>query len=123
MKAVHDFLDAFVDERVMRDVPRPVFQLRFGRQFTVQQQISNLQISALFSELVDRIPTVFKDAFIAIDKGDAALGRGRIHEGGIVGHQTKVVIGNFDLSQVQRFDRFVFNRDFILLSRAIVGNC
>src|SRR5213594_1036727 len=89
----------------------------------MQQQISNLQVTALFGQLIDRISMIFKDAFIAVDKSDAALGRGRIHKGRIVGHQAKVAIGNFDLSQVQRFDRFVFNRDFVLLARAIVGNC
>jgi hypothetical protein len=110
------------DERVVRDIPRPIFQLSFRRQFTVQQQVGNLEIGAFLSQLVDWIATVFENPFVAIDERDAALARGRIHKRGIVGHQTKVLIGNPDLSQVSSFDSAVFNRQFELLSGSVVDD-
>src|SRR5882724_9024385 len=55
MKAVQKFLDAFVDEGVMRDVVGPVLELRGGGQFTIQKQIGSFEISALFREIFDRI--------------------------------------------------------------------
>jgi hypothetical protein len=43
VKAIHDLLDALVDESVMRYVPGPVFQLLLSRQHAVQQKVSELQ--------------------------------------------------------------------------------
>jgi hypothetical protein len=52
---------------------RPGFQLRFGRQFTVEKEICNFQIGALLSKLIYRIAPIFEDSFVAINERDPAL--------------------------------------------------
>ena len=64
-------------------------------QFTIEQQVSDFEISALLGELIDRIAAIFEDAFVAVDECDAALARSGIHERRIVSHQTKVVVRTF----------------------------
>ena len=67
MKAIQHLFDVFVDEGVMRDIPRPIFQLRFGRQFAVQDQIGSFQIIAAFGELFNRIAAITQNAQIAVN--------------------------------------------------------
>src|SRR5712664_981420 len=50
MKAVQKFLDALVDESVVRDVVRPIRQLRRRGQFPMQEQIRGFQVGAFFRE-------------------------------------------------------------------------
>ena len=40
MKTVDKFFNVFMNDRVVRDVVRPVFKLRFVRQLAVEYQIS-----------------------------------------------------------------------------------
>ncbi len=122
MEAVHYFLDALVDKRVIGDVISPVFQLGFSRQFAIEQKIGNFQIRAFFGELIDGITTIFQYALVAVYKAYAALARRGIHKRRIVSHQTKLIFSHFDLAQVHRFDGVVFDRNLILLAGAIVGN-
>jgi hypothetical protein len=69
------------------------------------------------------IATVFQNPLVAIDEGDSALAGRRIHKGRIICHQAEVIGGSFDLAQVHGLEGAVFNRHFVILSRAIVGDC
>src|SRR6266498_5632473 len=104
MKAVDHLLDTLVDEGVIGDVVSPGLQFCFCRQFAVEKEICNFEIGALLSKLVNRIAAIFEDTFVAVDKSDSAFARCRVHKGGIVSHQAKVVRGCFYLAQVHRLD-------------------
>ena len=122
VKTVHHLLDALVDKSVVSNVPDPVLELRGGGQLAVQQQVSNFQIAALFSKLVDGKPAILEYALVAVDKRDPALAGRRIHVSRIIGHQAKVAVRNFDLPEIQGLDCFVLNPDLVLFPGAIVGN-
>ena len=63
-----------------------------------------------------RMPTV------AVDVGDAAAARRRVHERRIVGAQSLVVRRRLDLAQVGRANDAVGDRDLVLLAGPVVGN-
>ena len=64
-------------------------------KFTVQQQVGDFEIGALFGQLINGITAIFENALVAVDERDATLAGGGIHERRIVGHQTKVVVRDF----------------------------
>src|SRR5436190_1227761 len=64
---------AFVDVRVMGYVPGPILPLVFSRHLAVQQQVANLEIAAVDGQVFNRNAPIFKDAFVTIDVGYAAL--------------------------------------------------
>jgi len=120
MKAIHHLLNALVDEGVMGDVPGPVFQLSFSWQLAVQEQVSDLEIGTLLGQFFNRKSAVLENAFVAVDERDAAFARSGVHERRVVSHQAKVIVRDFDLAQVECFDRLVLDGNFVLLSRAII---
>ena len=67
VKAVEEFLDAFVNESVVRDVVGPIIQLRRRRQFAMQEQKRRFQIGAFFRQVFDGIAAITEDAGVAID--------------------------------------------------------
>jgi len=105
---------------VVSDVLGPALEFRLIWQFPVQQEISNFEIVALFCKLIDWITAIFEDALVAINERNSALARGGVHEGGIVGHQAKIVVADLNLTKVHRPDRTVFDLNLVLLTRAIV---
>src|SRR5258706_6412818 len=109
-----------MNDRMDRDVMRPTRQLRLGRQFAVENQIGGFKISTFFSDLLDRIPTIAQNAFIAVDIGDSALARGGIHKARVVADDT-IVLTNLDLEQIRRLDRAVFDRNLVLFASPVVG--
>ena len=50
------------------------------RQFTIQKQIAHLQVGALLSELINRIPAIQKDPLLSVKIGDGASATGRRDE-------------------------------------------
>src|ERR1039458_453411 len=54
METFQEFLDALVDERMVRDVVVPVFQLRLCRKLTMQNQIGRFGVGALLRKFFDR---------------------------------------------------------------------
>ena len=107
MKAVEKFLDALVDESVMRDVIGPVLQLRFGGQLAVQEQIGSLEIGAFFGEVVDGIAAIAQDAGVAVDESDFADAGSGVVEGRIVAHHAEIGGFDFDLAQIGGADGVV----------------
>ena len=111
-----------VQHGVMRDLPDPVFVLLRGRQLAEEQQVGDLQIGAMLGQRLDVVAAVAKDTFVAVNEGDAALARRRIHECGIVGHQTEVVGTRLDLPQIHGPDGAELDRRFVSLVVALVGD-
>src|ERR1700754_2300618 len=74
----------------------------------------------MLGELVDRITPVLQDAGLAVQVGDGATARGRIHERGVIRHDPEVLFIDLDVAQRGRADRAVLDRDLIRLAGAIV---
>src|ERR1043166_4857072 len=122
VKTVDHLLDTFVDESVVGDVSGPFGKLCGCRELAVKQQVSDFEIRALLSELIDGIAAVFEDPLVAIDKGDAALAGSSIHERRIVSHQSEIVVRDFDLAQIHRLYCAVLDWELILFSGAIIDD-
>ena len=121
-EALHELLDVLVHEGVDRDLVRPLVELRLRRQLAVEQQVGDLEVGRLLGELLDRIAAVLEDALVAVDEGDRAAARRRVHERRVVGHQPEVVVVDLDLAQVGGADRAVLDRDLVLLAGPVVGD-
>ena len=67
-----------VDERVVRDVVRPLLELRLVRQLAVQEEVGDLDVRRGLGELLDRVAAVAQDAVVAVEVRDVgAAGRRR----------------------------------------------
>jgi hypothetical protein len=122
VKAVEKFLDALVNEGVMRDVVVPILELRLRGQLAVENQVGGLRIVALFRQLLDRIAAIAKDAFVAVDESNLAGASRRIRAGGIVAHHPEIRLFDLDLAQIDGANRVVLNGDFVLAAIAIIGD-
>ena len=100
----------------------PVFQLRCGGQFAVEQKIGDLEEGAMLGQNFDGIAAITQDAFVAIDEGDGAVAGRGIHEGRVVGHEAEVVGAGFNFAQIHGADRAILNGQGVVLPSAIVGN-
>src|SRR5437762_4685690 len=114
-----------MDERVMRDVIGPIFQLLGRRQFAMKEQVSGFQIRAFLREILDGIAAVTQNAGVAINKSDSADARSRVVERRVVTHHPEFFGIDFDLAEVGGPDGAVGDRDFVGFSGAIVsdGEC
>lgn len=122
-ESFHELLDVLMDKGVVADCFSPFLTLGMRGQFAFQKKICYFQERCrMFCQLLNRIPAVPEDSLVAVDVRDTALDRCRVHERGIVGHQSKVGILDLDLSEINRPDRFVFDRDFVLLASSVVGD-
>src|SRR6185369_8589117 len=109
VKTIDDFLDVFVDECVVSDVFGPAFELSSRRQLTIKEQISDFEIRALLSQLLDRITAILQDSLVAVDESDTALARRGIHERRVVSHETEIIVRNLHLTKIHGLDRAVLN--------------
>ena len=116
----HQLLDVLVDHRVVRDVVGPLLVLGLGGQLAVQDQVGRLQVAALLGQLLDGIAAVVEDALVPVDEGDAALARGGVGEGGVVGHEAEVVGRGLDLPEVEGPDGAVLYGQLVGLPVAVV---
>jgi hypothetical protein len=122
LEPFHQLLDVLVKHRVQGDLPRPLLQLRPGRQLAEQNQVRRFEVRRLLRQLLDRIPAVHQDPAVSVDVRDLAATGGRVHERRIVGHQAAVFGPRFDLAQVRGADGAVGDGDLVLFSRAVVGD-
>src|SRR4029077_8095908 len=113
VKAIEKFLDAFVHESVVRDVPGPILELRFGGKLALKEKISGFEISAFFGEFFDGVTAVAEDALVAVNVRDAADAGGGVVEGGVVAHHAKIGRVNLDLAEVHGADGAVGDGDFV----------
>ena len=100
-EALHEVLDVLVHERVDRDLVDPLLELGLGRQLAVDQQVGDLEVGRVLAQLLDRVAAVLEDARVAVDVGDRAAARRRVHERRVVGHQPEFVVVDLDLAQVR----------------------
>jgi hypothetical protein len=121
-EALHEALDVLVHEGVDRDLADPVVELRARGQVAVHEQVGDLEVGRLLRQLLDRIAAVLQDAGCAVEVGDLRPTRGRVHVGGVVGHQPEVVVGDLDLAEVRRADRAVGDLDLVAATGAVVGD-
>src|ERR1700683_4811469 len=98
----------------------PLLEFGLGGQFAKQEQVGDFQEGAALSEHFDGISTVPEDSPVAINVSNAAAARCRVHEGRIVGHQSKIFRIRLDLPQAHRTDCAVLDGDGIRLTSAIV---
>src|SRR5205807_10670706 len=122
VEPVDEFLDALVDDRVVRDVVDPRVELRRRRQLAVEQQVRGLEEGALLGELLDGIAAVAQDALVAVDVAHRAPARRRVEEPRVVGEEPRVVDYRLDLAEIDGPDGPVLDRDLVLLPGAVVGD-
>ncbi len=122
MEAVHEFLDVLVDQSVTHNQQVPVFEFLQGWQLPSQQQKCHLQEGTVLGKLLDRIAAIAQDPSVPIQVRDGTLTGGRVHEGGIVGHQAKIIGTGLDLAQVHCANGAPIYRDSVGLPCSIVGD-
>ena len=121
-KRLHQRLDIFVHEGVMRNVVGPRRQLFLVRQFAKKDQVRDFQKVASLRELFDRVAAVFENSLIAVNKRDRAFGGRGVHQRGVVSHQPEIVRVRFDLAQVHRAHGPILNWQRVRFAGAIVPN-
>ena len=65
--------ELLVDHRVIGHVAVELLLLVLVRQVAVQQQVGDIQEVGVLGEVLDRIPAVQQDAFVAVDMGQRRL--------------------------------------------------
>src|SRR5260221_5649718 len=106
----------------MPDVPSPAFQLGFGGQFAVKQQIGGFEVGAFFGELFDGVAAITQDSFVAVDVSDAADAGSSVVVGGVVAHHAEIGGVGFNLAEIHGPDRAMGNGEVVALAGAIVGD-
>ncbi len=99
-ETVEKAVELRVQHGVMGDGLFEFLELRGFRQFTVQQQVANLEEARLFSQLADRIAAVQQHAGVAVDIGDLAFARGGRGETRVVGEGVGFRIQLADIDDV-----------------------
>ena len=69
---IKQLFDVLVQQRVPRDASGEVFIFSLGRQFTVDEQIGDLEECRVLSQLLNRVAPVAQDALVTINVGDFA---------------------------------------------------
>ena len=100
----------------------PLRQLVQRGQLAVDQQVGDLEVAGVLAQLLDRVAAVLQDAGVAVDVGDRAAARGRVHEGRVVGHQPEVVVVDLDLAEVHGAHGAVGDRQLVGAPGAVVGD-
>src|SRR5690606_28816415 len=118
-----------VNQRVHRDLVRPLVQLLLAGEVAEEDQERRLEIRALLCELLDGDAAVAEDALVAVDEGDRAPRRRRVHVRGVVAEQPEIVIGRLDLAQLRPVDvgtvvrvRPIPDRHLVRLAGTVVGD-
>src|SRR6202521_36623 len=99
VEAVEKFLDALVNEGVVRDVVGPLFELRGGGEIAVEEQVGGVGVGAFFGGVFDGIAAIAEDAGVAVNEGDAADAGSSVVVSGVVTHHAEFGGVDFDLAQ------------------------
>ncbi len=105
-----DSADALVDVHVGGDPLVPFVELLLRRQLAVVEEVGDLHEARLLGELLDRVPPVAENPDVAVDEGDRAPARRRVHERRVVGHDPEVVLVDLDGPKIRRLDGSVGDR-------------
>src|SRR6516225_1702028 len=122
MEPVQEFLDAFMNERVVHNVVLPVLQLVRGRQFAVKQQVRRLEVIRFLGQFFDRVTPVPQYSRVSVDIGYAADTRRGVVEGRVVAHHSEFRRIHLDLPKITRADGVVGDGNLVGLSGAVVRN-
>ena len=122
VKPVQELLDAFVNERVMRDVLVPIPELCRRGQLPVKQQIRRFQVRGLFRKFLDGISAIPQNAGVAVDIRDAADARSSVVVRGIVADHAEVGGIHPQLPKVHGANRAVRDGHFVDFPGAIIGD-
>jgi hypothetical protein len=120
---LHQRLDIFMDEGVMRNVVGPRRRLLLVRHLAKKDQVRHFQEVGSLGQLFDRIAAVFENSLVAVYERNCTFGGRGVHQRRVVGHQTEVVFVRFDLTQIHRTHSPFLDRQLVRFARAIVGNC
>jgi hypothetical protein len=93
-------LGGLVQHGVVGDFGHPILELGRGGQFSEQDEIGHFEERALLGQLLDGVAPVAQDTLVAIDEGDGATARRRVHESRVIGHEPEVVGAGFEFAQV-----------------------
>ncbi len=121
-EALVELLDVLVDEGVVDDVEHPAPQLRLGRQLAEDEQVGDLEIARVLTELLDGNPAMLEDPRLAVDVGDRRAAGGGVEEGRVVPHQPEVVVVDLDLAQIHGADGAVGDLELVVPARSVVGD-
>jgi hypothetical protein len=119
---LHQLGQVRMEHRVQRDLAAPRRELRCGGQLAEEDQVRGLGEIAVLRKLFDGIAAVLENALVAVDEGDAAPARRRIHVSGVVGHHSELVGIDLDLPEVYGPNRAVLNGNLVAFPRAVVGD-
>ena len=129
VKPVEHLLHVLVHDGVVGDVMHPRIVLRLVRQFSMDKQVSHLQVVALLGELLDGVSPVAENPALPIDEGDGALARGAIQKGRVEAHEAEVLFRHLDILEVGPPDgrtvqgeRAIVDRNLVRLAGAVVGD-
>jgi hypothetical protein len=122
MEALEESLGGFVQHGVMSDVGDKVLQLHLGRQFAVEDQIGDLQKRAFLRKLLDGIPSITKNALVAINEGDRALTRRCVQKRRIVAHKPEIFRAGLNLTQIGCANCTRGNRQLVRSAGALIHN-
>ena len=122
VEAVKKFLDALVDEGVMRDVVGPGLQLISAGELAVEEEVGGFKIRAFFSQIFNGVAAVAQDAGVAVDVSDFADARCGVVEGRIVTHHAEIGGIDLDLAEVGGTDGVVRDGDLVGLPSTIVDD-
>jgi hypothetical protein len=85
-------------------------------------QVRRLEVVRALSQLLDGVSAVLEDALVAVDVGNRAATRGRVHERRVVGDEAEVLRARLDLLEIAGANRAVLDRQLVLFARAVIGN-
>ena len=92
VESVQELAQVLVEHGVVHDDALEPAQRRPLGQFTVEQQVGDLQEARLGGQLLDGIAAVQQHALFAVDIGDGAVAARRRHEPGVVGEDATLPV-------------------------------
>ena len=122
-EALKDGQDVLVHVGMEGHPVNEVVELLPSREFSVQDQVGNLEERGLPGKLLDGVPAVLQDALAALYIRNPAGGKRGVGEGGVVGHHPEVGVVHLDPAQIHGADHVaVEDIYFVFPARAVVDD-
>src|SRR5574337_1756032 len=97
MESAEEPQHRFIHHRMPADAVGKTVELRFRRQFAVQQKTGDLKKAAFFGELFDGVAAVQEHSVLAVDVGDLAFAAGRGYETRVKGEDAMIFVQGGDV--------------------------
>ena len=107
---------------VVRNIVDPLLQLIRCGKLAEHQEVRYFKESTVLRQHLNGIPTIAKNAAIAVNESNTAVAGRSVHERWIVGHEAEVVSSGLDLPQIHCPDCAVLNRQLVILGIAIISD-